>query len=121
MHQKENPQKPPTKVFKTKEETHIALENRKKIIIDSPRSVLKKKNKAEEGGTSSLGMKREQENIHVRAQKMMRGIVEPSTMPTIVQVVRQTIEIPHMTSPHERVHGTKARSTTNDISTRETT
>jgi hypothetical protein len=32
-------------------------------------------------------MKREQKNIDVRAQKMMKGIMEPSKMPTMVRVV----------------------------------
>jgi hypothetical protein len=35
------------------------LENRKKAAIDSPKSVLKRKNRVEEGGTSSSRMKRE--------------------------------------------------------------
>jgi hypothetical protein len=35
------------------------LENRKKVVTNSPRSVFKKKNKVEEGGASSLGVKRE--------------------------------------------------------------
>jgi len=59
VHQKENPHKPPTKVFKTREEMQIALENIKKVAIDSLRSALKKKNKVEKGGTLDLGMKRE--------------------------------------------------------------
>jgi hypothetical protein len=40
---------------------------------------------------------------------VIRGRVEPSTMPTVVrampivvQTVRQTIVVPQMTSPHER-------------------
>ncbi len=39
------------------------MENRKKSIVDFPRSVLKRKNIVEEGGASSLGVKREKENI----------------------------------------------------------
>ncbi len=54
-------------------------------------------------------MKREQKNIDARPQKMMKGKMEPSTMPIVVwvvpivvQVTRQTIEVPHMISPYER-------------------
>ncbi len=72
VHQKENPQKPPTKVKRTREEMKTTLENRKKVVTNSPRSVFKKKNKVEEGGASSLGVKREQENTNLRTQKMMR-------------------------------------------------
>jgi len=32
-------------------------------------------------------VKKEQNNTYVRAQKMMRGNVEPSAMPTVVRVV----------------------------------
>jgi hypothetical protein len=35
------------------------LENKKKATTDSPRSVFKRKNKVEEGGASSLTLKRE--------------------------------------------------------------
>jgi hypothetical protein len=35
------------------------LENKKKVATYSPRSVLKRKNKVEEGGASGLGVKRE--------------------------------------------------------------
>jgi hypothetical protein len=38
------------------------LENRKKVITDSPRNAFKKKNKVEEGRTSDSRMKREQES-----------------------------------------------------------
>ncbi len=48
-----------SKFKRTKEETYITLENRKKIATNSPRNVLKKKNKVEERGASSLGLKRE--------------------------------------------------------------
>jgi hypothetical protein len=41
VHQKENPQKPLTKVFKTREEMRTTLENRKKATTDFPRSVLR--------------------------------------------------------------------------------
>ncbi len=53
VHQKENSQKPPTKVKKTNEEMQTTLENRKKAIAKSPKSVLKKKNRAEEGGAQA--------------------------------------------------------------------
>ncbi len=76
LHQKDNPQKPLAKVLKTREEMQIALENRKKVTIDSLRSALKRKNEVEEGGISGLGVKREQENTNLKAQKMMRGIME---------------------------------------------
>ncbi len=47
------------------------MENRKKVTTDSPRSVFKRKNKVEEGGASSLKVKREHESTNVRAQKMI--------------------------------------------------
>jgi len=59
VHQKENPQKPPTKVKRTREEMEITLKNRKKVVTKSPRSNLKRKIKIEEGGASCLRMKRE--------------------------------------------------------------
>jgi len=43
------------------------LENRKKVIVDSSISVLKKKNKVKEGGTSGSRVKRKQENTDVKA------------------------------------------------------
>ncbi len=49
----------------------ITLENRKKAIINSLRNALKRKNKVEEGGASSLKVKREHESTNVRAQKMI--------------------------------------------------
>ncbi len=49
QNENENPQKP-TKVKRTREEMQTTLENGKKATIDSPRSVLKRKNKVEEGG-----------------------------------------------------------------------
>jgi hypothetical protein len=55
-----------------------------------------------------LGVKREHVSTNLRAQKMMRGKLEPFVVPTMVramppmvQVVRQTTTIPQMTSPHE--------------------
>ncbi len=54
-------------------------------------------------------MKREKENTNLRAQKMMRGRVEPSTMPTVVRAmpivvhaIRQTTIVTQMTSPQKR-------------------
>jgi hypothetical protein len=67
VHQKDNPQKPPAKVKRTREEMETPLKNRKKATIDFPRSVFKKKNRIEEGGASSLGVKREQESTNLRA------------------------------------------------------
>ncbi len=75
------------------------LENIKKVVVDSPSSVFQRKNKVEEGRASSSRVKKEQENTDVRAQKMMRGRVEPFVVPTVVQVMRQTIELPHMIIP----------------------
>jgi len=60
VHQKDNPQKPPTKVKRTREEMQTTLENRKKVVIDSPRSVLKGKNRVEER------LKRKQESTNLR-------------------------------------------------------
>jgi hypothetical protein len=50
VHQKGNPQKAPANVKRTKEEMHTTLKNRKKVVIDFPRSVFKRNNKVEEGG-----------------------------------------------------------------------
>ncbi len=49
MHQKDNPQKPSTKVKRTKEEVLTTLENKKKAAIDFPRHAFKRKNIVEEG------------------------------------------------------------------------
>jgi hypothetical protein len=100
MHQKDNPKKPLAKVKITKEEMHITLHNRKKAATNSPRSALKRKNTIEEGGTSSSKVKKEQESTNLRAQKMMRVIMEPSTIPIVVQVVRQIATIPQI--PQEK-------------------
>jgi len=54
-------------VKKIKEEMQTTLENRKKVVVESPRSALKRKNKVEEGGTSGSIFKREQESIETRA------------------------------------------------------
>ncbi len=68
--------------------------------------LLKRKTIIEEGRSSCSGVKREQESIDLRAQNMMKGIMEPSivpivvrAMPIVVHVAKQTIEIPHMTTP----------------------
>jgi hypothetical protein len=58
VHQKENPQKPLTKIKRIREEMQTSLQNRKKVATDSPRSVFNKKNRVEEGGASGIGMKR---------------------------------------------------------------
>jgi len=59
MHQKDNPHKQPAKVKRIREEMLRALENRKKIVADSSRSALKRKNKVEEGKALGSRMKRE--------------------------------------------------------------
>jgi hypothetical protein len=63
------------------------LDNKKKAVAYSLRSAFKKKNKVEEGRALGPGVKREHENIDLRAQKMMRGRVEPSAVPTMVRAV----------------------------------
>ncbi len=80
----------------------IALQNRKKASSDSPRRAFKKKNKVEEGGASTSRMKKEQENIDLKTQKMMRVRVELFIVPTMVQAIKQTVAIPQMTFPQER-------------------
>jgi len=40
-----------------------------------------------EGGALGSRMNKEHENINLRAQKMMKGRVEPSIMPTMVKVM----------------------------------
>jgi hypothetical protein len=59
VHQKENPQKPPTKVKRIREEMQTTLDNRKRVATNFPRSVLKKNNKVEEGKALGIGVKRE--------------------------------------------------------------
>jgi hypothetical protein len=59
VYRKENPQKPLTKIKRIREEMKTTLENRKKVVADSPRSAFKRKKKIEEGGTLGLGMKGE--------------------------------------------------------------
>jgi hypothetical protein len=63
---------------------HTTLDNKKKTATNFPRSVIKKKNKVEKGESLGLGLKREQNSTNLRAQKMMRGRVEPSIVPTVV-------------------------------------
>jgi len=57
VHQKKNPQKPQAKFKKTRKEMQITLENKKKITTKS-QSVIKRKNKVEEGGASESGVKK---------------------------------------------------------------
>ncbi len=71
----------------------------KKVAANFPINVLKKKNKVEEGGVSSLEVKREHEKTYLRAHKMMRGKVEPFAFPTVVHAAKQNIVVPQMTSP----------------------
>jgi hypothetical protein len=103
VHPKDNPKKPPIKVKRTREEMQTTLENKKKATIDPPRSALKRNNKVEEGKALGSGVKREQESTNLRAQKMMKGKMEPfaipivvRVVPPVVQVVRHTTSIPQM-------------------------
>ncbi len=98
MYQKENPQKPPTKVLKTREEMQRTMENKKKTTTNSPRSAFKRKNNVEEGGASYLGEKKEHESTYTKAQKMMKGIMEPYVMPTLVRVVPTMVQAVRQTS-----------------------
>ncbi len=50
VHRKDNPQKPPAKVKRTKENMQTSIENIKKVAIDSPRSAFKRNNTVEGGG-----------------------------------------------------------------------
>jgi hypothetical protein len=60
------------------------LENRKKVETNSPRNALKKKNKVVEGRASGSRVKGEQESMEARAKKLMKGKVEPFSMPIVV-------------------------------------
>ncbi len=60
------------------------LENIGKVAIKSLKNVLKRRNIIEEGGASRSRVKKKQESIEARVQKMMRGKVAPSIMPTLV-------------------------------------
>ncbi len=95
------------------------LKNKKKVVAIFPRSAPKRKNRVE-GRASSLGVKREQENINLRAQKMMRGKVEPFIMLTMVRAIKQTNNntIDDI-STRETTEGAKAGDTIDDIATRE--
>ncbi len=88
IHQKENPQKPQAKVKKTREKMQTTLVNKRKVVAKFPRSVLKRKNRAKEGGAPRLRAKKEQENIEAQAHKMMRGKVAPSVVLALVQATR---------------------------------
>jgi len=66
VYQKEIPRKSPAKVKKTREEMQTTLEERKKVAIDSPRNVLKKKNRVE-GGVLGSKVSREQESTNLKA------------------------------------------------------
>ncbi len=69
VHQKDNPHNPPTKVKRTRKEVQTTLKNKKKTIVDFPRSVFKRKNKVEERGTSSSIVKKEHESTYSRHKK----------------------------------------------------
>jgi hypothetical protein len=68
-----------------------SLEN-KKVATNSPRSVLKRKNKVEEGRALGSGMNREHVT-YVRAQKMMRGKVEPFRVPIMVHAMPIAVHV----------------------------
>ncbi len=61
------------------------MENIRKIAAKSPRGAFKRKIRVEEGGALGLGVKKEQESTKARVQKMMKGRVAPSIVPTLVQ------------------------------------
>ncbi len=44
------------------------IDNRKKVLVKFPRSVLKRMNKTKESGTLGLGVNKEQESTKVRAK-----------------------------------------------------
>jgi hypothetical protein len=67
VHQKDNPHKPLAKVKRTREEMWATLENKKKVATNSPRSALRRKNRVEERGASSLKVKKEHESTYLRA------------------------------------------------------
>jgi hypothetical protein len=92
MHQRNTPQKPPTKVKRTRKELKTTLENKKKVATDSPRSVLKRKNRVEEGKALGLRVEREHESTNLRAQKMMRGKMEPFVVPIVVKAVPLVVQ-----------------------------
>jgi hypothetical protein len=51
------------KIKRTREEMQITLENMKKVVMNSPRSVLKNNNIVEEGGALGSGVKKEHESL----------------------------------------------------------
>jgi hypothetical protein len=63
------------------------LKNRKKAVVNSLRSALKRKNRVEEGGALGSKVKREQERTYFRAHEMMRGKLEPFTMLIVVKAM----------------------------------
>jgi hypothetical protein len=63
------------------------LENIKKAIAKCLINAFKRKNKVEEVGASGSRVKKEHDNTNLRAQKMMKGIMEPSVVPIVVRVV----------------------------------
>ncbi len=93
MYQKENPQKPPTKVKRTREEMQKTMENKKKATTNFPRNVFKRKNNVEEGRALGSGEKKEHESTCTKAQKMMSEIMEPYVMPTLVRVVPTMVQV----------------------------
>jgi hypothetical protein len=47
----------------------VALENRRKATTESPRNVIKRNNRAKEGGASRLRVKKEQESTESGLRK----------------------------------------------------
>jgi hypothetical protein len=74
------------------------LENKKKVAIGSPRSALKRKNIVEEGGASNSRVRREQDSTNLKAQKMMKGKVEPFVVPTMIRVVPTMVHVVKQTT-----------------------
>ncbi len=95
----------------------IALENKKKVITDFPKNVIKRKNIVEEGGTLGSRVKKEDESIYLRAKKMMKDQMEPfavpivvRAVPIVVQTAKQTTQILDDNSIGKIVEGKEARS-----------
>jgi hypothetical protein len=61
-------------------------------------------------------VKREQETIDLRAQKMMKGRVEPFVVPIVVSAVPRVVQ-----AIRQIAIGAKGKDTINDISIGETT
>ncbi len=72
---------------------NTTLENKKKVASNSPRSAFKRKNRVEERGASSSRVRSEHECTYLRAQKMMKGRVEPSVMPIVVKAMPIVVHI----------------------------